>query len=120
MSSSTLHSTVVTFVLLVGLIVSNGVVAGGSTSDKAALNTAMIKAGRSKAQGCTRCHGRVGLKQLAERSQWSGTVGAFITRELVAFREKYRLHPVMNSVAAPLTDEDILQISSWFDSLTSR
>lgn len=119
MSISTFQSTVLIIILAFGLIASNDVGAGESSSTTNDSNAAMVKAGRAKAQGCTRCHGRTGLKQLADRNKWGGTIGAFITKELVEFREKYRLHPVMNSVAAPLTDEDILQISVWFDSLKS-
>jgi len=77
-----------------------------------------IKAGRAKAQGCTRCHGRLGLHRLAEKSGWDGPLSGFIVNELVSFREGYRLHAVMNAVAAPLTDQDILQISLWFESLS--
>ena len=79
-----------------------------------------IKSGRAKAQGCTRCHGRLGLAKLAERDGWDGPIGGFITRELVSFRDGYRSHAVMSAVAAPLSDEDILQISLWFESLAKR
>lgn len=79
-----------------------------------------LKSGRAKAQGCTRCHGRLGLAKLAKQDGWEGPIAGFITRELVSFRDGYRSHAVMNAVAAPLSDEDILQISLWFESLTAR
>lgn len=79
-----------------------------------------IKTGRAKAQGCTRCHGRNGLANLAKQSGWDDPISGFIVRELVSFRSGHRSHGIMNAVAAPLSDEDILQISLWFESLSER
>ena len=80
-------------------------------------NIALIKAGRAKAQGCTRCHGRHGIRQAAKTSRFEGSTGAFATRELLAFREGSRNHVIMSGVAKTLSDDDIRAISAWLDSL---
>lgn len=95
---------------------------GGSAAQLKAemIREVAIKTGRAKAQGCTRCHGRTGLASLAKQSGWDDPISGYITRELVSFRSGYRSHAIMNAVAAPLSDEDILQISLWFESLSER
>ncbi|OED37394.1 hypothetical protein AB833_23500 [Chromatiales bacterium (ex Bugula neritina AB1)] len=110
MCSAKSYVVVVKAVLLAVAIV----VAPNLSADNA---KALIKEGRNKAQGCTRCHGRYGL-QAAAQQQGSGTlVGAFVKRELENFRTGSRQHAIMSAVAARLSDTDIKAISAWFDSI---
>jgi len=76
-----------------------------------------IRAGRAKAQTCTRCHGRNGIHQLAVRADWQDSDGDFAIARLRAFREGTLSNEVMNAVAAPLSDEDMVAIGVWLDSL---
>lgn len=77
-----------------------------------------IKLGRSKSQNCTRCHGRYGMKTLSQASNWQGDVTSFVIAGLTAFRDKTRIHAIMNDMAKGLSDEDIQQIAIYFNSLT--
>jgi len=78
---------------------------------------AMIKKGRAKAQGCTRCHGRKGIATAAKKAGMSSTVGFFAKTELEAFKSGSRVHPIMTAVAKALSEEDIRYIAIWLDSL---
>lgn len=79
-----------------------------------------IKAGRAKAQTCTRCHGRDGIHQLALRAGWKESDGQFAIVQLRALRDGKMSHPVMSAVASSLKDEDIMQIALWLDSLAAK
>lgn len=88
--------------------------AQSGTPDKA---STLVRSGKAKAQLCTRCHGRNGLRQAAARSGLDENVGAFVTREIIAFRAGQRLHPIMTSIAETLSDTDLAAISAWLDSI---
>ncbi|MFK7853598.1 MAG: cytochrome c [Granulosicoccus sp.] len=83
-------------------------------------NKAAIRAGRAKAQTCTRCHGRDGIHRLALRAGWKGSDGQFAIAKLREFRDGKVSHQVMSAVAAGLKETDILQIAQWLDSLSSK
>ena len=79
-----------------------------------------IKAGRAKAQSCTRCHGRDGVHQLALRAGWKDSDGQFAIVKLRAFRDGQESHVVMSAVASTLSDQDIEQIALWLDSIAAK
>ena len=79
-----------------------------------------IKAGRAKAQTCTRCHGRDGVHRLALRAGWKDSDGQFAIVKLRAFRDGQESHAVMSAVASTLSDQDIEQIALWLDSLAAK
>ncbi|MFK7996491.1 MAG: cytochrome c [Granulosicoccus sp.] len=83
-------------------------------------NKAAIKAGRAKAQTCTRCHGRDGIHQLAVRAGWKDSDGQFALVKLRALRDGKVSHQVMSTVAAGLKDQDILQIALWLDAIAAK
>lgn len=81
---------------------------------------AAIKAGRAKAQICTRCHGRNGIHQLAVKAGWKDSDGQFVMTKLRALRDGKEAHQVMSAVAKGLKDNDIVQIALWLDSLAAK
>lgn len=83
------------------------------------LNEKLIKLGRSKSQGCTRCHGRSGMQSMAESSHWVGSVAEFVANGLTEFRDGKRMHEVMSSIAATLSDQDIALIALWYQSVST-
>lgn len=106
-------------------------VAGESTTSEASLKEAdaikamiarkaAVRAGRAKAQSCTRCHGRDGIHHLAIRAGWQGSDGQYAMVQLQAFRDGRVSHEVMSAVASVLADEDIAQIGTWLDSLADK
>lgn len=79
-----------------------------------------FKAGRAKAQGCTRCHGRKGIQQLAQAAGWTEDVGAFAQKSLTEFRDGKRVNNVMAGVTKNLTDQDIKDISYWLNAIAKK
>lgn len=74
-------------------------------------------AGRTKAGGCSGCHGTNGI---SVNQQWPNLAGqrkAYLVKQLHSFRSGERRDAIMNSFAGPLTDEDIEQIAEYYSSL---
>lgn len=82
------------------------------------LSEKLIKMGRARSQGCTRCHGRTGMYSMAQAAGWEYSVTEFVVKELTAFRDGLRSHIVMSSVAKPLSDQDIALIAAWYQSVS--
>ncbi len=80
----------------------------------------LIKMGRARSQGCTRCHGRVGMQSLARASHWKGSITEFVATQLTAFRDGKRSHEVMSSIAQNLSDQDIALIAAWYQSVSPK
>ncbi len=79
-----------------------------------------IRAGRGKAQLCTRCHGRLGMLKAVKIAQFKGTVEGFVIKELIDFRQGVRSHAVMNSIAQTLSDKDINDIAAWYNAISIK
>jgi len=82
------------------------------------LSEKLIKMGRTRSQSCTRCHGRSGMGALAKSVGWEQPVAEFIVKQLTELREGKRVHTVMSSIAAPLSDQDIALIAAWYQSVS--
>ncbi len=83
------------------------------------LTEKLIKMGRARSQGCTRCHGRSGIKALAKSSAWQGSIAEFVVTQLAAFREGRRSHIVMSSIAEAMSDQDIALVATWYQSVSN-
>ncbi len=79
-----------------------------------------IKAGRGKAQLCTRCHGRLGMLHAISKNDYEGTVEAFVIKELVDFRTGARVHAVMTSISQTLSDQDINDVAAWYQAVSIK
>lgn len=69
------------------------------------------------AKGCIGCHGAGGVSVAAANPSLKGKDAAFIRKSLTDFRSGARKNPVMNAMAAGLSDEDINNIADYIDSL---
>lgn len=83
------------------------------------LNEKLVKMGRAKSQGCTRCHGRSGMQSLAGSNGWTQSIAEFVVVQLTAFRDGKRSHEIMSSVAKPMSDQDIALVAMWYQSVSS-
>ena len=72
------------------------------------------EAQREKAAPCSACHGEEGRSVIADIPSLAGQPKQFITTQLVMFREGNRKNPVMNALAAPLSNGDISELGSYF------
>lgn len=85
-----------------------------------AMKIKQIKAGRGKAQLCTRCHGRLGMLHAITKNDYEGTVEAFVIKELVDFRTGARVHAVMTSISQTLSDQDINDVAAWYQAVSIK
>ena len=69
------------------------------------------------AKGCIGCHGAGGVSVVATYPSLKGKDGAFIQKNLTEFRSGARKNPVMNAMAAGLSDADIENLADYIDSL---
>lgn len=72
------------------------------------------EAQREKAASCVACHGPDGRSASADVPSLAGQPKQFITTQLVMFREGNRKNPVMNAMAAPLSNADINDLGGYF------
>lgn len=69
------------------------------------------------ARGCIGCHGAGGVSVVPTNPTLKGRDGAFVRKNLTDFRSGARKSPVMNAMAAGLSDADINNLADYIDSL---
>ncbi|MCP4331928.1 MAG: cytochrome c [Gammaproteobacteria bacterium] len=69
------------------------------------------------AKGCIGCHGAGGVSVVAANPSLKGQNGSFVRKNLIDFRSGARKNPIMNAMAAGLSDADIENIADYIDSL---
>lgn len=69
------------------------------------------------AKGCIGCHGAGGISVVATYPSLKGQSGDYIRKNLTDFRSGARKNPVMNAMAAGLSDADIENLGDYIDSL---
>ena len=75
-----------------------------------------IEAGTEKARACQVCHGKGGHSTNPTYPILAGQHAAYIQKQLRAFRAGTRKDPIMNGMAAPLSDQDIEDVAAFFHS----
>jgi len=73
--------------------------------------------GAKLAEGCAACHGPAGVSVSADIPNLAAQKGDYVTAQLKAFREGRRSNPLMNAVAAGLSDDDIADLAAHFAAL---
>ena len=78
-----------------------------------------VAAGKSTyaARGCIGCHGASGVSVVTTYPSLKGRDAEFIRKNLGGFRSGARQQPVMNAMAAGLSDEDIENLAAYIESL---
>ena len=89
---------------------------GVMTIEKAA-SAADAKAGRTKAQPCSVCHGATGISTLPDAPNLAGQPEIYLSNQLRSYRSGERRHEVMSLVAKALSDDDIADLAAWFSSI---
>ncbi|WP_455218272.1 c-type cytochrome [Kaarinaea lacus] len=75
-----------------------------------------VAKGQTKANACQVCHGPGGKSTNPIYPVLSGQHSQYIEKQLRSFRDGSRKDPIMNGMAAPLTDQDIEDIAAFFQS----
>ena len=79
-----------------------------------------LKAGEEKAQSCVGCHGPQGNSNNAQFPTLAGQQPIYLAIQLKAFKEGSRENPMMNGLAAGLSDEDIDNLAAYFASQEAK
>ena len=79
-----------------------------------------IEAGRAKAQACAACHGADGNSAAGNFPNLAGQTWRYLYTQLKDFKEGRRNDPVMSPMAAPLSREDMINISNYYAAQTAK
>ena len=78
-----------------------------------------VEAGKKKIAMCIGCHGIVGYQssfpEVHKVPMISGQNGKYIAAALDAYRKGERKHPTMRGIADTLTDQDIADVSAYYE-----
>lgn len=86
----------------------------------AASGTALADAEAAKAQAsgvCAGCHGANGISGADMFPNLAGQKKGYLASSLKAYRDKTRTNPMMNGMAASLSDQQIDDLAAYFSSL---
>ncbi len=75
-----------------------------------------IDSGKTKAIACQVCHGEGGKSKNPLYPVLAGQHAKYIVKQLKAFKAGTRKDPIMNGMAAPLTDSDMEDVAAFFES----
>lgn len=71
-------------------------------------------AGEQKAQACFGCHGSEGNSSNPLVPNLAGQQPAYLSNQIIAFRDNKRANPIMPSQVKQLSDNDIADIAAYF------
>ena len=71
-------------------------------------------AGAAKAAVCAGCHGLDGKALQPEYPNIAAQHASYLAKQLTEYRDGERVNAIMNGIAAPLTDEDILNLAAHY------
>lgn len=91
-----------------------GVLIGLSSTAMAAGDAA---AGKTKSLSCGGCHGPAGISPNPAWPNLAKQNAAYMVKQLKDFRAGTRLDPMMQGMAAPLSDADIDDLAAYYASL---
>ncbi len=74
-------------------------------------------AGKAKSATCAGCHGAEGISANPLWPNLAGQQGAYMVKQIKAFRDGTRSDPMMSPMAKPLSDADIDNLAAYFSSL---
>ena len=101
----------------VAALVLHGALPAHAENAPVAAGSAEIGAQRIRTAGCTTCHGRDGVSRLAEAPNLAGQVQGYLASALQAYHSGERKNEIMNTVAAPLSDDDIANLAAYYSSI---
>ncbi|MGD8567544.1 MAG: cytochrome c [Gammaproteobacteria bacterium] len=75
-----------------------------------------IEAGSHKARACQVCHGKGGHSTNPTYPRLAGQHAKYIIKQLKAFKAGTRKDPIMNGMAATLSEKDMEDVAAFFES----
>lgn len=74
-------------------------------------------AGKAKSAACAACHGANGISNNDLWPSLAGQKGAYLVKQMKAFRDGSRADPMMGPMAKPLSDADIDNLAAFYSGL---
>jgi cytochrome c553 len=74
-------------------------------------------AGKAKSATCAACHGATGVSAIPSYPNLAGQNGAYITKQLKDFKAGNRVDPLMSSMAANLSEQDMADLAAYFSAI---
>ena len=75
-----------------------------------------VEAGSHKARACQVCHGKGGQSTNPTYPVLAEQHAKYIVKQLKAFKAGVRKDPIMNGMAATLSEEDMEDVAAYFES----
>jgi len=75
-----------------------------------------IAAGKAKSAACAACHGANGKSSIPTNPHLAGQQEMYLVKSIKDYRDGKRKNPMMNSMAAKLSDGDIADLAAFFAS----
>ena len=88
--------------------------APASVADATPATWGDAKAGATKAGACAACHGLDGNSTDPQYPKLAGQHETYIWRQLKLFKSGERVNPIMQGMAAPLSEQDMRDIGAFF------
>ena len=73
-----------------------------------------LENGKGKAQACAACHGADGNSASGDFPNLAGQSWRYIYIQLKDYKEGRRTNPIMSAMAAPLSRQDMIDISNYY------
>lgn len=80
----------------------------------------LAKGGTLSAQVCAACHTADGSRGSPANPIIAGQHPEYLVKQLAEFKDGKRKNPVMSGMAAPLTEEDMRNVSAFYASKTAK
>mgnify|MGYP000506396814 FL=1 len=93
--------------------------AAGFVSCATAGDADSLNEGKKSARVCGSCHGPKGIARVESYPSLAGQSAQYLAKQLRAFRDGSRIDPQMSVLAKSLSDDEIVNISAWYASLSS-
>ncbi|MGH7441244.1 MAG: c-type cytochrome, partial [bacterium] len=89
----------------------------GAAGDQPAM-AGNASAGQAKSATCAACHGADGNSVSPQFPKLAGQNANYIVEQLEDFKSGKRKNAIMSGMAAPLSQQDMLDLAAWFSSQT--
>lgn len=86
----------------------------------AAAKPDLAKGGQISSQVCAACHTADGSRGSPANPILQGQHAEYLAKQLTEFKSGKRKNPVMNGMAAPLSEEDIRNVAAFYASKTAK
>lgn len=83
-----------------------------------ALADGNAQAGKAKAAACAACHGPDGHSPTGQYPDLAGQGAPYLVKQLNDFKSGRRANPIMQAMAANLSEQDMEDLAAWFASQT--